>query len=239
MLRILRWRLASVVGIQDYTISLSVAPLTRSQLLKENSIHTEIILAPVPVSVHTVRIGKRYATDECVGYSFPTESLGSMSHLSQHSHQSQVSRPKQLEVLVVQSNPADTLLTIEAFRVAGLTSGLHCVTDGEDALMYVRREGKYANEAILDLIFLDLSQPQISGLEVLRVVKSTPSLMHIPIMVAAGADDPEFVLKVYKLNGNCFMQKPEGLAQFAKFIKVCYEFWGSVVTLSSHRAENN
>jgi chemotaxis family two-component system response regulator Rcp1 len=148
-------------------------------------------------------------------------------------------RARQLEVLVVQSNPADTVLTVEAFRVAGLTSGLHCVSDGEDALMYVRREGKYANEALPDLIFLDLSQPRISGLEVLKILKSTPSLMHIPIVVAAGSDDPEFVRKVYALNGNCFMRKPEELKEFAKFIEACYEFWSSVVTLPSHRPLDN
>ncbi len=66
-----------------------------------------------------------------------------------------VKSASRLEVLIVQSNPADTLLTVEAFRVAGLTSGLRCVTDGEDALMYVRREGKYADVGVPDLIFLD------------------------------------------------------------------------------------
>jgi two-component system, chemotaxis family, response regulator Rcp1 len=149
------------------------------------------------------------------------------------------STARQLEVLVVQSNPADTALTLEAFRVAGLTSGLHCVADGEDALMYVRREGKYAQEAVPDLIFLDLSQPRSSGLKVLTVVKSTPSLTHIPVVVAAGADDPEFVRNVYMLNGNCFMRKPEELAEFAKFIKACYEFWSNVVTLPSYRPQDN
>ena len=141
-----------------------------------------------------------------------------------------------LEVLIVQSNPADTLLTIEAFRVAGLTSGLHCVTDGDDALMYVRREGRYANVGIPDLVFLDLSQPRMSGLKVLKVIKSTPELMHIPIVVAAGSDDPEFVRAVYKLNGNCFIRKPGDLPEFARFIEACYDFWGSVATLPSHEA---
>ena len=141
-----------------------------------------------------------------------------------------------LEVLIVQSNPADTLLTIEAFRVAGLTSGLHCVTDGDDALMYVRRESKYANVEIPDVIFLDLSQPTMSGLKVLKVIKSTPELMHIPIVVAAGSDDPEFVRAVYKLNGNCFIRKPGDLPEFARFIEACYDFWGSVATLPSHEA---
>jgi CheY-like chemotaxis protein len=162
-----------------------------------------------------------------------------MSNTSTATARSHPRQARQLEVLVVQSNPADTVLTVEAFKVAGLTSGLHCVQDGEDALMYVRREGKYADEAIPDLIFLDLSQPRISGLAVLKILKSTPSLMHIPIVVAAGSDDPEFVRQVYALNGNCFMRKPEELAEFARFIKACYEFWSSVATLPSHRAEDN
>jgi two-component system, chemotaxis family, response regulator Rcp1 len=142
---------------------------------------------------------------------------------------------RNLEILVVQSNPADTLLTIEAFKAAGLTSGLQCVTDGEDALTYIRREGKYTDVRIPDLVFLDLSLPRISGLNILKIIKSTPSLMHIPIVVAAGSDDPEFVRKVYTLNGNCFMKKPEELAEFVRFIKSCYEFWSTVITLPNHR----
>jgi two-component system, chemotaxis family, response regulator Rcp1 len=141
---------------------------------------------------------------------------------------------RHLEVLIVQSNPADTLLTVEAFHVAGLTSGLHCVSDGDDALTYVNRTGKYTDAAIPDLIFLDLSQPRITGLGVLKVIKSTPHLMHIPIVVAAGSDDPAFVREVYALNGNCFIRKPGELAAFAKFIESCYEFWGTVVTLPPH-----
>ena len=138
---------------------------------------------------------------------------------------------RQIEVLVVQSNPADTLLTVEAFHAAGLTTGLSCVTEGEDALSYVRGEGKYAHVPIPDLIFLDLSQPRVSGLEVLKVIKSTPELRHIPIVVAAGSDDPKFVRAVYALNGNCFIRKPGELHEFVQFIESCYEFWSRVVTL--------
>lgn len=137
-----------------------------------------------------------------------------------------------IEVLVVQSNPADTLLTVEAFRAAGLSSGLRCVEDGEDALSYVHRRGKYSNVRIPDLIFLDLSQPRISRLDVLKVIKSTPELMHIPIIVAAGSDDPKFVRAVYELNGNCFIRKPSEMAEFLRFIETCYQFWSNVVTLS-------
>jgi len=140
--------------------------------------------------------------------------------------------PRQIEVLVVQSNPADAFLTMEAFKAAGLTSGLHCVTNGFDALSYMRGQGQYSGVAVPDLIFLDLSQPRVSGLEVLKVIKSTPDLMHIPIVVAAGSDDPKFVRSVYELNGNCFMRKPGELTEFLQFIETCYEFWSHVVTLS-------
>jgi CheY-like chemotaxis protein len=145
---------------------------------------------------------------------------------------------KQIEILVVESNPADVRLTLEAFKEAGLTSGLRSVRDGEDALLYVRGEGQYKNVPIPDLIFLDLSLPKVSGLEVLKAIKSTPELMHIPIVVASGSDNPDDVRAVYALNGNCFIRKPHELTQFLRFVEMCYEFWGTVVTLSpkSHKA---
>ncbi len=141
----------------------------------------------------------------------------------------------QIEILVVESNPADTRLTEAAFKAAGMTSGFRSVSDGEDALAYVHKNGKYADVPTPDLIFLDLSLPKVSGLEVLRAIKSTPHLMHIPIVVASGTENPEHIRAVYELNGNCFMRKPSDLTQFLKFVETCFEFWGSVVTLSPRR----
>ena len=146
---------------------------------------------------------------------------------------------RQIEILVVEANPADTLLTEIAFKAAGLTSGFRSVSDGSDALAYVHKTGKYANVATPDLIFLDLSLPKISGLEVLKAIKTTPHLMHIPIVVASGSEDPEHIRAVYALNGNCFIRKPQDLAQFLRFVEMCYEFWGSVVTLSPARDRAN
>jgi CheY-like chemotaxis protein len=142
---------------------------------------------------------------------------------------------KQIEILVVQSNPADTFLTIEALKAAGLRNGPRCVSEGEDALMYLLRRGPHANAPIPDLIFLDLSQPTVAALEVLKAIKSTPALTHIPIVVAAGSDDPQFVKAVYALNGNCFIRKPNELATFVLFIDRCYQFWCGIVTLASSR----
>ena len=139
---------------------------------------------------------------------------------------------KQIEILVVESSPADTHLTEKAFKAAGLTSGFRSVSDGEDALAYVHKQGQYADVPTPDVIFLDLSLPKVSGLDVLKAIKSTPHLMHIPIVVASGSENPEHVRAVYALNGNCFMRKPSDLTQFLRFVEVCYEFWGSVATLS-------
>jgi len=139
---------------------------------------------------------------------------------------------KEITILVVEDREAEQRLMVEAFKAAGITSGLVYVTDGEDALMYVRGQGKYAGHVTPDLIFLDLSLPKISGLEVLKEIKSAPDLMHIPIVVASGSDDPEMIRRVYALNGNCFIRKPNELSQFLRFIEMCYEFWGNVVTLS-------
>jgi CheY-like chemotaxis protein len=141
-----------------------------------------------------------------------------------------VSRP-QIEILVVESNPTDKLFTKEAFKAAGLTNGLRSVADGEDALMYVRQHGRYGDVPTPDLVFLDLSQPRLFGLEVLRVIKSTPQLMHIPIVVAAGSADPDFVRTVSALNCNCFIRKPTDLVQFLRYAESCYGFWSNVVTL--------
>ena len=158
-----------------------------------------------------------------------------MSYASKTLEEPQFKRLRQISILLVQSNPVDSLLTMEAFKAAGLTDGLHCVSDGQDALMYVLRKGRYARAPRPDMIFLDLSQPRVSGLGVLKVIKSTPALMHIPIVVAAGSDDPKFVRAVYALNGNCFIRKPGELTEFVRFIETCYEFWGNVVTLAPPR----
>ena len=131
-----------------------------------------------------------------------------------------------IHILVLEDNPGDLLLLEESLhgtdlQIAEIT---HAVTlaDARQVLAGKR----------IDLLFLDLSLPRISGLEVLKAIKSTPHLMHIPIVVASGTEDPEHVRAVYALNGNCFMRKPSDLTQFLRFIEMCYEFWGSVVTLS-------
>ena len=84
----------------------------------------------------------------------------------------QTTSRKPIEILIVDGNPAETRMTIDAFRSAGGKSGLHCVHDGQEALLYVRNAGQYVDCPLPDMIFLDLTLPGVSGLEVLEAIKS-------------------------------------------------------------------
>ena len=136
-----------------------------------------------------------------------------------------------IEILIIESNSADATLTRIAFRAAGFTGGFYTVADGEEALAYVHQQNQYKDVSIPDLILLALSLPKVSGLEVLRAIKTTPHLKHIPIIVVSGSQDPEQIKAVYAL-ANCFIRKTSDLDQFLELIESCHRFWGSVATLS-------
>ena len=141
------------------------------------------------------------------------------------------SRSSQFEVLIVENDPAASRLTQEAFRETGVTEGVRCVRSGDEALALLRGEGEYAGQPHPDIIFLDLHLPKKSGLEVLKEIKTSERLQATPVVVISGSDDPREVREAYELHASCYIRKPNDLHQFLRFIAVCYEFWGSVVTL--------
>jgi chemotaxis family two-component system response regulator Rcp1 len=138
---------------------------------------------------------------------------------------------KPFEILVVENNPAHARLIIEAFKEAGLHEGILQLRDGDQALAYLRRQGEYSKASLPHLIFLDLHLPKVPGLVVLAEIKENPALKIIPVVVISGSPDPGEVRKAYELHASCFIYKPADLEQFLWFIRSCYEFWGSVVTL--------
>jgi chemotaxis family two-component system response regulator Rcp1 len=138
---------------------------------------------------------------------------------------------ERLDVLIVENDPASARLTKEAFREAGLMQAVRSVPDGDEALAYLRRQEKYKDHPHPDIIFLDLHLPKKSGLEVLQEIKSNPRLMVTPVVVVSGSADPREIREAYELHASCYIRKPNDLHQFLYFIKVCYEFWGSVVQL--------
>ncbi len=136
-----------------------------------------------------------------------------------------------LDILLIENDPATVRLTKEAFREAGLAKAVCSVPDGDEALAYLRRENKYAHHPHPDVIFLDLHLPKKPGLQVLAEIKSNPRLMITPVVVVSGSADPKEVREAYELHASCYVRKPDDLPNFLHFIRACFEFWGSVVTL--------
>jgi two-component system, chemotaxis family, response regulator Rcp1 len=138
---------------------------------------------------------------------------------------------QKLDILLIENDPAAARLTKEAFREAGLTERVRSVPSGDEALAYLRREEQYANHPHPDVIFLDLHLPKKSGLEVLAEIKGNPKLLITPVVVVSGSADPHEIREAYELHASCYVRKPDDLHNFLKFIRICYEFWGGVVTL--------
>jgi len=135
------------------------------------------------------------------------------------------------EILLVEDNPADVRLTMEALKEEKFHSNLHVVTDGEEALAFLRRQGKYSKAARPDLILLDLNLPKVDGREVLREIKGDDRLKSIPVVVLTVSKSEEDILKSYKLHANCYITKPVDLTQFVKVAQSVQEFWLTIVKL--------
>jgi len=138
---------------------------------------------------------------------------------------------EQLDVLIIEHDPAAARLTKEAFREAGLMKAVVSIPDGDEALAYLRREGEHQYKPHPDIIFLDLHLPRKPGLDVLAEIKRNPRLMVTPVVVVSGSEDPREIREAYELHASCYIRKPDDLHQFLYFIKICFDFWGSVVTL--------
>ena len=136
-----------------------------------------------------------------------------------------------IEILLVEDNPADVRLTVEALKEEKIYNNLHVVTDGVEAIAFLRREGKYAKAVRPDLIFLDLNLPRKDGREVLKEIKSDDNLKAIPVVVLTISKSEEDIIKSYNLHANCYITKPVDLNQFIKVIRSVQEFWLSIVKL--------
>ena len=138
---------------------------------------------------------------------------------------------RNLDVLIIENDPAAARLTKEAFKAAGLSDGVLSLPDGDHALAALRREDGFKDHPHPDLICLDLHLPKKSGLAVLEELKNDPQLRLTPVIVISGSDDPQEVRAAYELHASCYIRKPNDLDSLLQFIQVCYDFWGSVVTL--------
>jgi chemotaxis family two-component system response regulator Rcp1 len=136
-----------------------------------------------------------------------------------------------VEILLVEDNPGDVRLMVEALKDAKVNNNLHVANNGETAMDFLRREGDYVDVPVPDLVMLDLNLPKKDGREVLAEIKEDPELKHIPVVVITTSAAEEDILKSYKLHANCYITKPVNFEQFIKVVHSIEEFWLTVVRL--------
>jgi two-component system, chemotaxis family, response regulator Rcp1 len=135
------------------------------------------------------------------------------------------------EILLVEDNPGDVRLTLEALKETPLPNHISVAKDGEEAIHFLRRHGAFANAPRPDLILLDLNLPKKSGREILSELKQDPKLRRIPVVVLTSSTAEKDVLEAYDLSANCYVTKPVDLDQYLDVLRKIQDFWLNVARL--------
>jgi CheY-like chemotaxis protein len=138
-----------------------------------------------------------------------------------------------IDILLVEDDEGDVLMTREAFEHHKIQNRLHVVNDGEKALQFLRRQGPYGDAPRPGLILLDLNLPRKDGLEVLADLKADPELCVIPVVVLTTSEAEEDILRSYSLHANAYVSKPVDFSRFIEVIRQIDEFFVTVVKLPS------
>jgi two-component system, chemotaxis family, response regulator Rcp1 len=139
--------------------------------------------------------------------------------------------PQPINILLVEDNPGDVRLTVEALKEGRVRNQLSVVSDGVEALAFLRNQGQYSDAPRPDLMLLDLNLPKKDGREVLAEIKADPALRRIPVVVLTTSEAEADVLKSYALHANCYITKPVDLEQFINVIGTIEDFWLTIVKL--------
>ena len=140
-----------------------------------------------------------------------------------------------VEVLLVEDSPGDVRLTQEALRETNRSIHLHVASDGVEAMAFLRNQGQYVHAPRPDLILLDLNVPKLDGREVLAQTKMDDNLKSIPTIVLTTSDADADVLESYRLQANCYLNKPVQLDEFESVVKSISDFWLRKVMLPQRR----
>lgn len=136
-----------------------------------------------------------------------------------------------IEVLLVEDDPGDVLMTCEALAEHKVANRLNVVSDGDEALAYLRRQGRYSDAVRPDLVLLDLNLPRRDGREVLAEIKSDEDLHQIPVVVLTTSQADEDILRSYQLHANAYVTKPVDFECFINVVRRIDDFFVSVVKL--------
>jgi CheY-like chemotaxis protein len=136
-----------------------------------------------------------------------------------------------IEVLLVEDDAGDELMTREAFAEHKISNRLHVARDGQQALDFLFRTGPYTGAPRVDLILLDLNLPKYDGRQVLERIRSDPDLTHVPVVILTTSASEEDILRSYKLHANAYVTKPVDVNEFIAAVRQIDEFFLSVVRL--------
>ena len=138
---------------------------------------------------------------------------------------------KPIEILLVEDSADEAELTMDTLREGRVSNRIHWVEDGEEAITFLRRQGRHSAAPRPDLILLDLNLPRLSGQEVLHEIKHNPSWKRIPVVIMSCSDDEKDILAAYDQHANCYVTKPIDLDKFMAAVRTIEDFWLSVVRL--------
>ena len=142
-----------------------------------------------------------------------------------------LAEPAPVEILLVEDDPGDVLMTKEALADAKMANTLHVVPNGEEALQFLFQEGEYADAPRPGLILLDLNLPRVDGREVLARIKAEEALRRIPVVVLTTSEAEEDILRSYDLYANAYVTKPVDFEAFVKVVRQVDDFYINVVRL--------
>lgn len=140
-------------------------------------------------------------------------------------------RSHEVNILLVEDNPGDIRLTQEVLKEGKIRNQLSVVMDGEEAILFLRKTGKYKDAFTPDLVLLDLNLPRKDGREVLAEIKADPELMLIPVIIFTTSSAEQDILNTYAHHANCYITKPVDFNQFINVIKSIENFWLTIVKL--------
>lgn len=136
-----------------------------------------------------------------------------------------------VQVLLIEDNPGDVHLILEALRTVPLASHVEVVVNGEEALDYIHGKGEFTSATSPDLVLLDLNLPRRDGLEVLAALREDSETRFVPVVVLTSSDRPDDVDRAYELNANCYVTKPLDADEFVQSVRQISDFWMRLATL--------
>jgi chemotaxis family two-component system response regulator Rcp1 len=140
-----------------------------------------------------------------------------------------------IHILIVDDSADDVEFTLDALKGTKLANAISVVSDGVEAMQFLRREGKFSNVSKPSLVFLDLNMPRKDGREVLTEMKADPELRQIPVVILTTSKAEEDIIRSYDLHANCYISKPVDLEGLSTIVKSIDDFWFGVVQLPPSR----